>query len=109
MHLSEKAKAQLTFADVTGPISQAQIEHANPITQPSARQARNFDSPQPCAKCGKPTKVPWLIVIITHASQPVEVRKCCASCSALVRYSPPAEQFACCSEIAQQAGGRRAA
>lgn len=62
-----------------------------------------FDTPVRCARCEKPTQVPWLIVAVVHPAAPVSVLKCCANCAATMRYAQPGQQQQICARFAERA------
>lgn len=57
------------------------------------------DLSHPCVRCGKATKVPWLLLVIQHRDGTVSVCKGCASCSATLRYSSESERTRICGEL----------
>lgn len=57
------------------------------------------DLSHPCARCGKATKVPWLLLVIQHRDGTVSIRKGCASCSATLRYASESERARICGEL----------
>jgi len=81
---------------------------SNAKSPATARQVNSIDSPQSCAQCGRAVKVPWMVIVIVHPSQPAAIRKACASCAASIRYAGDIRQLALCREIAAREFGKEA-